>query len=138
MIRINEDYLIDCDEVQYILKQDLHKTETKNGKESPVVKSLGYYSTLENALRGYIRMQTNKRLKGGEYALREALDVIREEREKVERMITEYTGEAKEAVRCKECRYKHEGDKFLMCNRNKGVFRVEADDFCSKGERDDG
>lgn len=67
MIRINDDYLIDCDEVQYILKQDLHKTETKNGKESQVVKSLGYYSTLENALR-----------------------VIGEEREALERLLKRY------------------------------------------------
>lgn len=140
MIRIDKDYVIDVDEAQYTLKQDAHKMsmDKRTGQESPVYYVVGYYRNLENALRGYIRLQTDKRLKGGEYALREALDVIREEREKVERMITEYTGEAKEAVRCKDCRYKHEGDKFLMCNRNKGVFRVEADDFCSKGERDDG
>ena len=94
MIRINEDYIIDVDEAQYTLKQDAHKTsiDKRTGAESPVYYVVGYYRNLENALRGYIRIQTDKRLKGGEYALREALDVIREEREKVERMIAEYTG----------------------------------------------
>ena len=94
MIRINEDYIIDVDEVQYTLKQDAHKTsiDKRTGQESPVYYVIGYYGNLENALRGYIRLQTNKRLKSGEYALREALDVIREEQERLERMITEYTG----------------------------------------------
>lgn len=90
MIRINEDYLIDCDEVQYILKQDLHKTETKNGKESPVVKSLGYYSTLENALRGYIGILTRRRHSSVEMSVYDALRVIGEEREALERLLKRY------------------------------------------------
>lgn len=90
MIRINEDYIIDCDEVQYILKQDLHKTETKNGKESPVVKSLGFYSTLENALRGYIGILTRKRHATVEMSVYDALRVIGEEREALERLLKRY------------------------------------------------
>lgn len=91
MIRINEDYIIDCDEVQYILKQDRHKTETgKDGKERPVMDNLGYYSTLENALRGYIGVLTRKRHASVEMSVYDALRVIGEEREALERLLKRY------------------------------------------------
>lgn len=91
MIRINDDYLIDCDEVQYVLKQDTHKTETtKDGDTRPVVKNLGYYSTLENALRGYIGILTRKRHSSVEMSVYDALRVIGEEREALERLLKRY------------------------------------------------
>ena len=90
MIRINEDYIIDCDEVQYILKQDRHKTEINAGKERPVMDNLGYYSTLENALRGYIGVLTRKRHASVEMSVYDALRVIGEEREALERLLKRY------------------------------------------------
>lgn len=91
MIRINEDYIIDCDEVQYVLKLDRHKTETgKDGKERPIYDNLGYYSTLENALRGYIGILTRKRHATVEMSVYDALRVIGEEREALERLLKRY------------------------------------------------
>lgn len=87
MIRINEDYLIDCDEVQYVLKQDKHMTD-KDGRK--VVANLGYYSTLENALRGYIGILTRKRHATVEMSVYDALRVIGEEREALERLLKRY------------------------------------------------
>ena len=94
MIRINDDYVITVDELCYTLKQDAHRmsVDKKTGKESPVYYYIGYYATLENALKGYIRLMIDKRLGSGNYNIREALDVIREERENLEKLIEKYTG----------------------------------------------
>ena len=93
MVRINNDYLIECDEVQYILKQDKHKiTVEKDGRERPVMDVIGYYATLENALKGYADYMVRKRHAETEFTVYDALIVIREERKKLEELIAKHTG----------------------------------------------
>ena len=39
-------------------------------------------------------------------------------------------------VRCKECKYWNKSDNAVWCRRTAiGIFRMEEDDFCSRGER---
>ena len=54
MIHIKDDYYIDSDAYQFILKQDMHRVD-KEGK--PVFDLIGYYATVEQALRGYMKTQ---------------------------------------------------------------------------------
>ena len=46
------------------------------------------------------------------------------------------TGEEYEIVLCKDCKYWNKSDNAVWCRRTAiGIFRMEADDFCSKGEK---
>ena len=48
MIHIKDDYYIDSDAYQFMLKKDMHRVD-KEGR--PVFDYLGYYATVEQALR---------------------------------------------------------------------------------------
>ena len=52
MIRVNEDYIIEIDAMNYIAKLDKHKVvvDKKTGKTTPVFDTIGYLGTLEGAL----------------------------------------------------------------------------------------
>ena len=91
MIRINNDYLIDCDGLQYILKIDRHRKKERKGIESMVTDTIGYYGTLEGALEGYTDYMTRKRHAAAEMSIKDALTVIREERRNLENLIERYT-----------------------------------------------
>lgn len=46
------------------------------------------------------------------------------------------TGEEYEIVMCKDCKYWEKKENAVWCRRTAiGIFRMEADDFCSKGEK---
>ena len=45
-------------------------------------------------------------------------------------------GKYSEIVRCGECRFWEKSHNAVWCRRTAiGIFRMEEDDFCSKGER---
>ena len=73
MIRINNDYIIDIDEYNYMVKKDMHcirmgvRFETK-----------GIYGSLEKALDRVHEEIIKDKLKDGEHSLGEALQIIRE------------------------------------------------------------
>jgi hypothetical protein len=47
-------------------------------------------------------------------------------------------GKYGEIVRCGECKYWEKSNNAVWCRRTAiGIFRMEEDDFCSKGEKKD-
>lgn len=77
MIRVNNDYIVDVDDMNFIAKEDKHKTITdKNGITKNVYYTIGYYGTLEGALDGIRRDMIKKNLTEGEVSLKEAIEVI--------------------------------------------------------------
>ena len=77
MIRVNNDYIVDVDDMNFIAKEDKHKTSTdKNGITKNVYYTIGYYGTLEGALDGIRRDMIKKSLAEGEVSLKEAIEVI--------------------------------------------------------------
>jgi len=75
IVRVNDDYLIVVDSMDYTLCKDRHKTD-KEGK--PVYKTLGYYTSLESALNALGKEFIKERLEGAEMGLKEAVSTIRE------------------------------------------------------------
>lgn len=71
MIHIKDDYYIDSDAYQFILKQDMHRVD-KEGK--PVFDLIGYYATVEQALRGYLKTQMRGYASKPDIEIGEALD----------------------------------------------------------------
>lgn len=75
MIKVNDDYVILVDTLNYTPCRDCHKTDKKG---NPVYKNIGYYSNLEQALRGIIRDMNTRAFEADTYSLKEALEVIKQ------------------------------------------------------------
>ena len=88
MIRVNENYCIDVDEKCYTVKIDKHK-EDKNG--NPIFETVGYFSSLESAIKGVIISMNRKQLKEGVHSLVEALGIIHENNRKLCELLEQVT-----------------------------------------------
>lgn len=78
MIKINENFGIDADEHQFILKEfsTIKDAKSKNfGKPTEVV--LGYYTTLASAINGLEKILSRRMVKIKDYTLKEAVEGIK-------------------------------------------------------------
>ena len=88
MIRVNDDWVVDVDPYNYILKKDLHKTTTdKKGNTLPVYSTQGYFSSLQAALERLGEEMVREKLMDGARCLAEAVDAIRECRDEWRELI---------------------------------------------------
>lgn len=80
MIRINDDWVIDVDDHNYVLKKDLHKTvKAKDGKTmAPAYAVKSYHPSLRRALERLREEIIRDRLKEPDRSLAEACRTIRE------------------------------------------------------------
>lgn len=87
MIKIDDEYVINANENCYSLerKSIVQDVESQNyGKETKIVE--GYYTTIESALNGYIKIKTRKYISSeNENSLKELLDEIK----KIEKFLKE-------------------------------------------------
>lgn len=99
MIRVNDDYVIELQKMNYIVKEDKHKKVLDdNGKEVDLYKVCGYYTSLESALEGVKKSMSFAALENGEYSLEEAITKIREINDAFVSCFEKAVGEAKEEV----------------------------------------
>ena len=79
MVKIDDEYLINANESCYTLekKSTIEDTESQNyGKETKTIQ--GYYTTIESALNGYIKVKTRKYIsKDTENSMKELLNEIK-------------------------------------------------------------
>lgn len=79
MIKINDKFCIDADENQFVLKEigTVQDEKSKNfGEETQT--TLGYYSTLEQAIFGLEKILSRRTIKVKDYTLKQAIAEIRE------------------------------------------------------------
>lgn len=86
MIRVNEDYVILIEGLNYTPCRDLHKTDKKG---APVYKVIGYYSNLEQAVKCIIKDMVNRTLEADTYSLQEAVKVIQQSNDAFTDMLRE-------------------------------------------------
>jgi len=84
MIQVDKNYVIDVDRHCYTVKIDKHK-EDKNG--NPVYEVWGYYSSLENAIKGVIDSMTTAKLKRGTHTLEEALQIVQKNNDQFTKLL---------------------------------------------------
>lgn len=77
MIRVNDDYVILVDEMNYAPARDRHRTVMSKGKERAVYDIIGYTSTLERAVKMILDRTTAEVLADGEISLADAIKEIR-------------------------------------------------------------
>lgn len=92
MIELFGNWKIDVDSMAYTLKKVVNGTSKKG---EPIVREdiKGYYGTFEGALKALGKEIVKDKLKDGPYTLTEALNVVREARETVERLIEQEVGD---------------------------------------------
>lgn len=84
MIHIKDDYYIDSDAYQFILKKDLHRKD-KDGED--VFDTLGYFATFEQAIRGYQREEQRNYASKPNIEVGEAFDFFEQMAEALRKMI---------------------------------------------------
>lgn len=76
MIRVNERWIIQVDEYNYVVCQNKPKLSTKEGKEYTTYPAKGYFRGLPEALRFIFNEEVRISLADGEKSLLEAVDAI--------------------------------------------------------------
>lgn len=90
MIRINDDWIIDVDEHNYILKRDMHTDRIrKDGKVEHVYNIKGYFSSPQKALKAFGEEIVRDRLKASEMGLADAVRTIQDTYEEWRRVVEE-------------------------------------------------
>ena len=82
MVTLENGYEIQVEDMNYTL---LKKSVSKNGNE--IAKRIGYYTSLESALKGYMDICISKKLEEDVYSLKDAIQMVRAERERIERLV---------------------------------------------------
>ena len=93
MIRVNNDWVIDVDQMNYTPMKDMHKTvqvKKKDGTttDEPYYKSgYGYYTSLKGAVMAIARVEYKNALTGQETALNEAIKLMDETMTRFEKIL---------------------------------------------------
>ena len=82
MIELENGYFIQVDEMNHTLYT---RQVSKEGKEYN--RPAGYYSSIESALEGYYKICVAKKLDTDIFTLKEAIEIMKSERERIERLI---------------------------------------------------
>ena len=73
MIKVTEDYFIDADESQYILKKDMHRKD-KNGND--IYSNLAYCGTIKRCLERLCEILNRKDIEAKDMTLSEAIKMF--------------------------------------------------------------
>lgn len=88
MIRIDDTYFITADSHNYIL-QEKKINQNEEGKNEERLTNIGYYTTIDNALKGLLKKEIRK------YVAKDTIQTLKDavkEFEKIEGRITESAG----------------------------------------------
>lgn len=95
MIRVNEDWVIMVDDLNYQPMRDMHRMTTvkqKDGstKQEPYYKAgYGYFTSLKGAVKAIVRIEYKNALQGRETALHEAIKLMDETVTRFEKILEE-------------------------------------------------
>ena len=82
MVRVNEDYIIDIDSLNYTVKRDTHRKTVRKNKttgleeEVDLFVTVGYFGNLTEAIKGVIKDTNSRDLSVGVHTLEEALEIV--------------------------------------------------------------
>lgn len=96
MIILDENYAIDADAFQYILKRKYRGKNRKTGEPVEGYTNKGYYTRLNTALAAYSDELDREIVQSGSMSLTDALNAILESREQVKQLIREALPEVSE------------------------------------------
>lgn len=83
MIKLKNDYFIESDELQYILKRKKISKKKDTGEEYETEEILGYYGDLEKVLNGYSKKMMLKYVSSENVTLMDVLNKLKELEEEI-------------------------------------------------------
>ena len=83
MIKLKNDYFIESDELQYVLKRKKISKKKDTGEEYETEEILGYYGDLEKALNGYSKKMMLKYVSSENVTLMDVLNKLKELEEEI-------------------------------------------------------
>lgn len=90
MIKLFDDWVIVVDDLSYALARDLgSRIDKKTGKDRKNLKTYGYYGSLAKALNAFAEELVRQELKDNVATLDEAVHIIRESNDRVEKLLKE-------------------------------------------------
>lgn len=93
MIRVNDNWVISVDPMNYAPMKDLHRTKKEQQKDGTEIiipvygKPLGYYTSLAGAVKAIARADYKEALSGRETPLNEAIKIMQETVDRFERIL---------------------------------------------------
>ena len=95
MIRINDDWIVDVDQYNYIVKRDTHKmVKSRDGRTMvPGYTTVGYYGSLRRALEALGEEMVRDRLASDSLTLAEALQTVRKCKDEWDALVRKVVGE---------------------------------------------
>lgn len=90
MITLIDDYVVEVEPLNYVLKIDKHKTNKKGEKQYTTV---GYYPTLKGAIIAVLHHMNRSQLSTDDYTLKEAIEIISRNNERLELVLRKVMGE---------------------------------------------
>lgn len=88
MIKIDDTYFVDVDELIYTLKKK-RMGKNKKGEEIETATTLGYYSSLKSALTAAMKYDTMIKLSEEVYTLKESISIANEVSDRFSRLLDE-------------------------------------------------
>ena len=82
MVKVNDDYIIEIDSLNYTVKRDEHRIKVEADKDGnevkrvPVFTTVGYYGDLAPAILGVIKDMNRRELGDGTHELHEAINIV--------------------------------------------------------------
>lgn len=101
MVKVNDDYIIEIDSLNYTVKRDEHKTREEKVKGSdevkivPVFTTVGYFYDLATSIQGVIKDMNRRDLGEGTHSLHEAIDIVLKNNRKVTELLEKVEKEAR-------------------------------------------
>ena len=78
MIKINDEYYIDTDTYSFVLKKVHYAKDKKTGAETRQDISIGYYATIDIALKGYLKHRSRELVHNKDFkSIKEYLEYIK-------------------------------------------------------------
>ena len=93
MIRVNEDWVIMVDSLNYMPCKDLHRKKKEKCKDGTYTEvddygnPIGYFSTLSSALSAIMQKNFRDAVKDDEISLKDALKIVEEENFKTQQFL---------------------------------------------------
>ena len=95
MVRVNDDYIIDVDPLNYTVRRDMHKTRIINTKEGETklgtFVTVGYVGDLAGAIKLVIKDMNSRELGEDLHDLKSALAIVKRNNDSFEELLRKVT-----------------------------------------------
>lgn len=95
MIKIDDDYFVEVNDLNFTLKHKYIATKKETGEQYERYENVGYYSNLKSAVEGYLDQKERKCMANAEMSLEQALTTLRTSRRSIHELLERLVDDGK-------------------------------------------